>query len=108
MSSTMILRGNIRESFLIGPTLTPASVTNATSSNQTFTIPGILATDYIVCLGVVGTQTSGIIVAEADATAANTVAVQFANCSAAPATPAAGMYLFQVIRMDTPVPATAG
>jgi hypothetical protein len=107
MSSTTITRGNSHETFYISPTLTPASVTNATTSAQTFTLPGILATDYVQVWGVIGTQTSGIVIAEADVTAANTIVIQFANCAAAPATPAAGQYLIQIVRAEGPLPVTA-
>ena len=106
MSSTTIARGNAHETFYIQPSLAPTAVAT-TSSNQTFTVPGILVTDIVYIIGFVGTQTAGITYAEAEATAANTLQIQFANVSGSSATPAAGQYVLQIIRSDGPLPATA-
>ena len=106
MSSTTITRGNVHESFFIGPTLTPAPVTTY-YGNQTFTIPGLLTTDEVVMVGVVGTQTNGIGYAEIDVSAANTLQVQFLNTSGSSATPVSGQYILNVIRFEGPLPVTA-
>jgi hypothetical protein len=106
MSSTTICRGNVHESFYISAALTPAAVTS-TSSNQTFTVPGLLSTDTVVVVGYVGTQTAGIAYAEAEPTAANTLQIQFVNVSGSSATPGAGQYILQIIRFEGPLPATA-
>ena len=100
MSSTTVTRGNSHETFYIGPTLTPSSVTNATTSNQTFNVAGLLTSDIVYVLGVVGNQTSGIAAIEADVTAAGQITIQFTNCAAAPATPVSGVYVIQVVRTE--------
>ena len=107
MSSTTITRGNSHETFYIGPTLTPTSVTNATTSSQTFNVAGLLTSDFVYVLGLNGSQTSGIIAAEADVTAANQITIQFLNAAAAPATPASGQYVIQVVRTEGPLPVNA-
>jgi hypothetical protein len=106
MSSTTITRGNAHETFYIQPTLAPTAVAS-TSSNQTFTVPGLLATDIVFIIGLIGTQTAGITYAEAEATAANTLQVQFLNVSGSSATPATGSYILQVVRAEGPLPTTA-
>ena len=107
MSSTTVTRGNSHETFYIGPTLTPSSVTNATTSNQTFNVAGLLTSDYVFVVGVVGNQTSGIAAIEADVTAANQLTIQFLNAAAAPATPVSGQYVIQVVRVEGPLPVNA-
>ena len=47
---TTILRGNILNSFLVYPTLTPAAVSGS-QATQTFTIQGLLLNDFVnICL----------------------------------------------------------
>jgi hypothetical protein len=107
MPSTTIARGNAISTFYISAPLAPAAV-SSTSSNQTFTVQGIQSTDQIIIVGVVGTQTAGIVYAEAEATAANTVQIQFANISGSSATPVTGNYVMQIIRPENlPLPASA-
>jgi hypothetical protein len=78
MPSTTIARGNAISTFYIQPSLTPGAVTS-TSSNQSFTIPGLQLTDEVSVIGYVGTQTSGIAYAECDVTAVNTLQIQFGS-----------------------------
>jgi hypothetical protein len=107
MSSTTITRGNSHETFYITPSFTPASVASSTSAVQTFALPGLQTSDLVLVQGVIGTQTAGIIVAESDCFTANVLSIQFANCSTASATPAAGAYVVQVTRLEGPAPVTA-
>jgi hypothetical protein len=108
MSSTTLARGNAISTFFIGPSITPTQVTNATTSNQTFNVPGLQTTDIIVSQGYIANQTSGIFIAECDCLTAGVLTIQFGNFSAAPATPAAGIYEFQIARPENlPLPTTA-
>jgi hypothetical protein len=93
--------------FYIGPSLTPTSVSADTTGSQSFSVPGLLTSDYVLVQGVVGPQTAGIAVAEADVTAAGTLTIQFANVTGSSATPAAGVYVVQVIRPEGSLPANA-
>jgi hypothetical protein len=107
MPSTTVLRGNILQYFLIQPTLTPVAVAANTTAAQTFTVPGLLTTDFLT-VSFNGAQTTGIIIANDYVSAANTLTIQFGNLTASSATPASGQYLIEVIRADGPIPATAG
>ena len=94
MSSTTITRGNSHETFYIQPTFAPVAVAANT-------------TDIVVLLGLNGTQTTGIIIAECDCLNANVLSVQFGNVTASPATPATGVYTIQVTRLEGPAPVNA-
>ena len=108
MPSTTIARGNAISTFYIAPTLTPAQVLTAVSPAQTFNVPGLQTTDQVIVIGYNGTQTSGIVVAEADCLTAGVISIQFANITGGTLTPAAGVYTIQVVRPENfPLPATA-
>ena len=107
MSSTTVTRGNSHETFYITPSITPAAVAANTSAAQTFSVGGLQTTDFVTVIGYQGTQTAGIIVAEADCLTANVLSVQFGNCATASATPASGLYAVQITRLEGPAPSTA-
>ena len=108
MSSTTIARGNAHETFYIGPSLTPAAVAANTTAVQTFALPGLQTNDIIVAQGYIANQTTGIFIAECDCLAANVLTIQFGNLTASSATPAAGIYEFQIVRAEgLPLPVTA-
>ena len=107
MSSTTVTRGNSHETFYIGPSLTPTSVTAYTSAVQTFNIPGLLTSDIIQAVGAVGVQTAGMVTAECDCYNPNVLSVQFLNSTGSTATPLAGQYIFQITRVEGPLPANA-
>jgi hypothetical protein len=108
MSSTTITRGNVRETFVIGPSLSPAAVASYTSAVQTFNIPGLLTTDFVETIGAVGTQTAGVLAGESDVYANNVLSIQFLNVTNASATPAQGTYAIRVTRVEGSLPTTAG
>jgi hypothetical protein len=107
MSSTTIARGNAHETFYIGPSLTPVAVAANTTAVQTFALPGLQTTDIIVAQGYIANQTTGIFIVECDCLAANVLTIQFGNVTASSATPAAGIYEFQIVRAEGPLPVTA-
>lgn len=89
--------GNIWKSWNLTLTLTPASVANATSAEQTFTLTGLLATDYVSVnkptaqagLGIVGTRAG-----------AGFIGITFMNTTAATITPTASqVYVVYVSRV---------
>ena len=106
MSSTTVTRGNSHETFYVQLSLTPTAVTTATTSAQSFSLPGLLTTDLVQVWGVAGNQTTGITIAEADA-AANSITIQFTNASATDRTPVSGVYTIEVVRLEGPAPVTA-
>ena len=107
MSSTTISRGNAISTFYIAPNLTPVSVLTAVSPAQTFNVPGLLTSDIIIVVGYNGTQTSGIVIAEADCLTAGVLSIQFANITAGTLTPIAGVYTIQIVRAEGALPVTA-
>lgn len=103
MPSTTIPRGNIFFNTLIQATLTPASVADATSAEQTFSVKGLITTDVVFVqkptaqagLGIVGSRVS----------ANDVLAITFMNATAATITPtAAQVYIVNVIRQENPNP----
>jgi len=107
MSSTTVTRGNSHETFYIAPSITPAQVAANTTAVQTFALPGLQTTDIIIAQGYIANQTTGIFIAESDCLTANVLTVQFGNCSGSAATPASGVYEFQIVRAEGPLPTTA-
>lgn len=94
--STLV--GNILGMAVIQVPLTPVSVNANTTVEQTFTVSGVKLTDYIELAP--PSLVTGILVAESRVTAANTIAISFANVTAGPLTPPVGTYQFLVIRPE--------
>ena len=107
MSSTTVTRGNSHETFYIAPSITPAQVAANTTAVQTFALPGLQTTDIIIAQGYIANQSTGIFIAESDCLTANVLTIQFGNCSGTAATPASGVYEFQIVRAEGPLPTTA-
>lgn len=110
MSSTTVTRGNAHETFYITPTFSNASNTLAanTTTAVTYNVPGLLTTDLIIVQGVVGNQTAGIFIAEADCLTAGVLTIQYGNLtSSSSAVPASGQYVLQITRLEGPAPVTA-
>jgi len=110
MSSTTITRGNSHETFYIQPVLSNASNTLAanTTTTLTYSLPGLQTTDIVTVIGYNGSQTAGVVIAEADCLTANVLSIQFGNLTAtATLKPASGAYTIQVVRLEGPAPATA-
>ena len=104
MPQTTIGRGNILYDFVVAPTLTPASVSASSTNEQTFAIPGLLSTDLVAGASSQSAQTAGIGVINVRVSAANTLAIQFANVTTTPASsvPVAGVYVVEIVRPETP------
>lgn len=108
MPSTTVARGNAISTFYVGPSITPAQVAANTTAVQTFNLPGLQTTDWIVSGGYIANQTTGIFIAEVDCLTSGVLTVQFGNVTGTAATPAAGVYEFQIVRPENyPFPATA-
>lgn len=107
MSKTTIVRGNVATREIIAPTFAPAQVLQATTSVQNFTVPGLLTTD-VVRVHFSGVQTVGVFVASARVSAADTLALTFANVTGGALTPATGVYNVQIDSPeDNPLPVNA-
>lgn len=96
-----VITGNVQSLSVISVALSPSAVAINTTAEQTFTVPGVLASDVCVAvskptaqagLGIVGWRVS----------AANTVAITFSNNTAGAITPTAGeTYKFVLARPDS-------
>jgi hypothetical protein len=96
-----IARGNIALAMLLQTTISPASVANATTAEQTFTVNGLQLGD-IVSVTKPTTQ-AGLGIVNSRVSAANTLAVTFANTTAATITPtAAETYIIELNRPSNP------
>jgi hypothetical protein len=106
MPSTTIARGNAISTFYISAALTPTSISGA-SATQTYSVPGLLTTDIIQVIGVIGSQTAGVSAAEADCLTAGILSIQWINASGSAATPTVGNYALQIVRPEGSLPTTA-
>ena len=99
MPGSTISRGNILVSSLLAVSLTPTALTTATVGEQTFTIPGLLVGDQAtVTANFAWTGLTTIV--SSRVSAANTLAVSFANTTAGTLTPPAGVYLVELNRPE--------
>lgn len=80
-------RGNIAVAMILSSTLSPASVANATSAEQTFTVNGLLIGDVVSVTK--PTTQGGLGIVNSRVSAANTLALTFMNTTAATITPTA-------------------
>jgi len=106
MPSTTIARGNALSTFYISAPLTPTAI-SGTSSTQTYQIAGLQTTDLVLVQGAVGSQTAGVVAAEADCLTAGVLTIQWINASGSSATPTVGNYIIQITRPEGSLPTTA-
>jgi hypothetical protein len=111
MSSTTVTRGNSHETFYIQPTFdnTSNSLAANTTTAVTYNVPGLLTTDQICVFGYNGSQTAGVVIAEADCLTAGVLTIQYGNLtSTATLKPASGVYTIQIVRLEgNPAPVNA-
>jgi len=111
MSSTTVTRGNAHEVFYIQPTFdnTSNSLAANTTTAVTYNVPGLQTSDQIIVVGYNGSQTAGVVIAEADCLTAGVLSVQYGNLTAtATLKPASGVYTLQIIRLEgNPAPTNA-
>jgi hypothetical protein len=101
MASTIIPRGNIALAGVYKITLSPASVANATSAEQTFTVPGLILGDQVSVSK--PTTQAGLGIVNSRVSAANTLAITFLNTTAATITPTASeAYIVELNRPEDP------
>lgn len=87
MPTTTIPRGSAKGLNIATAVLSPASVANATSAEQTFTISGLALNDYVYVNK--PTAQAGLGISGCRVSAANTLAITFMNATAATITPTA-------------------
>ncbi len=86
--SSTLPRGNVSGLYILSVALSPASVSNAVSAEQTFTVNGLLPGDNVDVSK--PTTQANLIIGNVRVSAANTLAINFANVGAATITPTAG------------------
>lgn len=97
--STTIPRGNIILFAQLSVALSPASVSNGTSAEQTFTVQGLQLGDNVDVSK--PTTQANLIIGNVRVSAANTLAINFGNVGAATITPTAGeVYSVVVVRCE--------
>jgi len=96
MPSATIARGNILEHAILSIKLSPASVANATSAEQTFAVRGLRTTDFIDISK--PTSQAGLAVVNARVSAKDVLAITFMNCTAATITPTANEFYSMIIK----------
>lgn len=97
--STGIIDGNVQGLQAIQLSLNPASVAANTTAEQSFTVPGLRATDFVIAF-VKPTASAGLGIVNYRVSAANTLAVTFVNATASPIDAAAEIYTVVVLRPD--------
>jgi len=94
MSFSMI-SGNVRAAGVLAVPLTPASVAANTTAEQTFTVTGLLPSDYVYANG---SFQNGVGIVNVRVSAPDTLAIRFSNNTAGALTPTAGTYTVLVVR----------
>lgn len=92
--------GNVQNIFLLQAALTPSIVNTITAPEQTFTLNGLLTTDFVYVMK--PTAQAGLGIAGARVSAANTLAITYVNPTAGNITPTAETYTIIVLRPENP------
>ena len=101
MTSSTICRGNAAYTLMASVPLTPAVVGPNTSNEQTFTVQGLSLMDQVEVSK--PSHQAGLSLGNMRVSAANTIAIQFVNSTAATITPTAGeSYQVVVTRPESP------
>ncbi|MFM0638075.1 hypothetical protein PQQ63_15340 [Paraburkholderia metrosideri] len=97
--SSNIPFGNVRGMAAVAVALSPSAVAANTVAEQTFTVSGILATDFVEISK--PTTQAGLGIANVRVSAKDTIAIAFVNATGSPITPtAAEVYQLMVFRPD--------
>lgn len=96
-----IITGNVQSLSALSVALTPAIVAANTTAEQTFTVPGVRASDVVVQVSKPSAQ-AGLGIVGVRVSAADTVGITFSNNTAAGITPtAAETYKLILARPDS-------
>jgi len=103
MSKTTITRGNILDGTMVQASL-PSTTISGTSTEVTFTVPGVLSTDMVIAT-FDGSLVTGISIGNAYTTTNDQVKVRLINSTGSSATQTAGTLLLYVMSCeDQPIP----
>jgi len=96
--STGIIAGNVAGVTVVDLSLTPAIVATITAAEQTFTLSGAKVGDFVVVNP--PSHVAGVTIGGCRVSAANTLAIQWVNPTAAGVTPPAGTYKVTLFRQE--------
>lgn len=103
-----VITGNVQSMGVASVTLSPAEVAINTTAEQTFTVPGIRATDVLLNI-TKPTAQAGLGIVGYRVTAADTIGITFANVTGGAITPTASqVYLVSWVRPDSVQTGVAG
>jgi len=94
--SSGVITGNTLKQNVIQRTLAPAQVSANTTSEQTFSVPGLQLLDFVEVSK--PSHDQGCTIGNVRVSAANTLAITYINNTGAPITPATEAYLISVTR----------
>jgi len=100
MPGTMIPRGNIVAHWLVNATLTPVAVSANSTTEQSFTVGGLIPGDF-VSVNTVTAQTANVEIHTARVVTANTLILAFSNSTGGALTPVAGSYRLLISRPES-------
>lgn len=94
--------GNIYKNAVISASITPASVGAATTATQSFVITalGAVVGDQVSAVTPPSAAPAGVFALGGSVTAADTIQITFANVTAGALTPPAGVYQFEINRVQ--------
>lgn len=95
----LVTYGNVQSTWVLTVTLAPAQTAIGTTAEQTFTINGLQLGDE-VSVAANFAYTSQVTIANSRVSAANTIAIAFANTTAGALTAPTGSYNVEVNRKD--------
>jgi hypothetical protein len=103
MSKTTITRGNILDASLVQASLSSTTI-SGTSTEVTFTVPGVTSTDMVIAT-FDGSLVTGISIGNAYTTTNDQVKVRLINSTGSSATQTAGTILLVIMSCeDQPLP----
>lgn len=94
-----VIDGNVQGLQVVQLSLNPASVAANTTAEQSFTVPGVRATDFLLKF-TKPSVTAGLGIVNYRVSAANTIAVTFVNATGGAIDAAAETYTLVVLRPD--------
>jgi len=90
--------GNIQATYVLSVALTPVATANATTAEQSFTVPGLQPNDQISGITFLGAFSSLVDIVNYRVSAANTLTLAFSNNTAGSLTYPSGNFYVEVNR----------
>ncbi len=90
--------GNVRNNWVLAPTLTPVSVANSTSAEQTFSMSAVQLGDYVYVNK--PSFQAGLSIVNSRVSAKDVIAITYLNTTAATITPASETYCVHICRAE--------